>query len=239
VSMASILTIDCGNSVLKWGLHRDGAWVRQDAAPLGAIVGLDPQWRALGPVDRIVISNVAGQAVGAEIERLVARWPVRPIHVVPKRSECGVVNGYEQPERLGADRWAALIGARSIERAPCLVVDAGTATTADILGADGTFRGGVILPGIDLMKRALAQHAAQLPLSEGHVVPEPRRTVDAIETGCLLAQAGAIERLHAGMEPGARCLLSGGNAPKIARALRIEARVVDNLVLEGLLKIGA
>jgi type III pantothenate kinase len=235
--MASVLAIDCGNTVMKWGLHRDGAWVRRDAVPLGAIVRLEPQWRALGPVDKIVVSNVAGHAVGLEIERLVARWPVLPVHVVAKRSECGVVNGYDRPEQLGADRWAALIGARAMERGACLVVDAGTATTADILGADGSFRGGVILPGIELMKRALAQHAAQLPLSEGDMVAEPRRTADAIETGCLLAQAGAIERLHAGMEPGARCLLSGGNAAKIARALRIEARVVDNLVLEGLLKI--
>jgi len=235
--MASLLAIDCGNSVLKWGLHRDGAWERGDAVPLGALVRLEPQWRALGTVDKIVVSNVAGHAVGVEIERLIARWPAPVIHVVPKAAECGVINRYEPPERLGADRWAALIGARGLERRACLVVDAGTATTADILGADGTFRGGVILPGIDLMKRALAQHAAQLSLAEGQVVAEPKRTADAIETGCVLAQAGAIERLHAGMERGAACVLSGGNAAKIASALRIETRLVDNLVLEGLLRI--
>lgn len=235
--MASLLAIDCGNSVLKWGLHRDGAWQRKDAVPLGALIRLEPQWRALGTLDKIAVSNVAGQAVGLEIERLIARWPAPVIHVAPKPSECGVVNRYEPPERLGADRWAALIGARALERGACLVVDAGTATTADMLGADGVFRGGVILPGIDLMKRALAQHAAQLSLAEGHVVGEPRRTADAIETGCVLAQAGAIERLHAGMEPGAACVLSGGNAAKIATALRIETRLVDNLVLEGLLRI--
>ncbi len=159
------------------------------------------------------------------------------VRVTAAASACGVTNTYEPPERLGADRWAALIGARALERGACLVVDAGTATTADILGADGAFRGGVILPGVNLMKRALAQHAAQLPLSEGRLVAEPRRTADAIETGCLLAQAGVIERLHAGMEAGARCLVSGGNAAAIARTLRIEARVVDNLVLEGLIRI--
>jgi type III pantothenate kinase len=235
--MASVLAIDCGNSFLKWGLHRGGAWVRQDGVPLGALVRLEPQWRALGAVDRIVVSNVAGHAVGLEIEGLIARWSAPAIHVAAPASACGVTNTYEPPERLGADRWAALVGARALERGACLVVDAGTATTADILGADGTFRGGVILPGVDLMKRALAQHAAQLPLAQGSVVAEPRRTVDAIETGCLLAQAGAIERLYAGMEAGARCLVSGGNAAGIARALRIEARVVDNLVLEGLLRI--
>jgi len=62
--MASLLAIDCGNSVLKWGLHRDGAWERGDAVPLCALVRLEPQWRALGTVDKIVVSNVAGHAVG-------------------------------------------------------------------------------------------------------------------------------------------------------------------------------
>jgi type III pantothenate kinase len=232
-----VLAIDCGNSRLKWGLHRDGAWRHKDGVPLGAIVGLEPQWRALGALDKIVVSNVAGQAVGLEIGQMLARWPVKPIWVVPKPAECGVVNAYEQPERLGADRWAALIGARALERGACLVVDAGTATTADMLSADGTFTGGAIFPGVSLMKRSLAQHAGQLPLSEGRLVPEPKNTQDAIETGCLLAQAGAVERLHAQMGPGARCLISGGNAATIAKVLRIEARVVDNLVLEGLLKI--
>jgi type III pantothenate kinase len=238
VTMAGpVLAIDCGNSRLKWGLHRDGAWLRQDSVPLGAIVRLEPQWRELGAVDKVVVSNVAGHAVGLEIEQLLARWPVEPLRVAPRRSQCGVVNGYEEPERLGADRWAALIGARALEPGPCLVVDAGTATTADMLAADGTFTGGVIFPGVSLMKRALAQHAAQLFLAEGRFVPEPRNTRDAIETGCLLAQAGAIERVHASMAPGARCLVSGGNAAKIVPVLRIQARVVDNLVLEGLLKI--
>jgi type III pantothenate kinase len=235
--MATVLAIDCGNTQLKWGLHRDGAWAERGSVPLGAIVRLEPHWRGLGAVDKIVVSNVAGHAVGLEIEQLLARWPVEPLRVVAKRSECGVVNGYDEPERLGADRWAALIGARALEPGACLVVDAGTATTADMLSADGTFTGGVILPGVSLMKRALAQHAAQLLLSEGRFVPEPRNTQDAIETGCLLAQAGAVESVHARMGPGARCLISGGNAGKIAPVLRIEARVVDNLVLEGLLKI--
>jgi len=235
--MASVLAIDCGNSILKWGLHRDGAWVRKDGVPLGALLRLEPQWRSLEPVDKIVVSNVAGHALGLEIERLIARWQAPVVHVTASPAACGVTNTYEPPERLGADRWAALVGARAIENGACLVVDAGTATTADMLGADGTFRGGIILPGIDLMKRALTQHAAQLSLSEGNVVAEPRRTADAIETGCALAQAAAIERLHAGMDAGARCLVSGGNAAKVVRALRIETRVVDNLVLEGLLRL--
>jgi type III pantothenate kinase len=65
----------------------------------------------------------------------------------------------------------------------------------------------------------------------------PRNTADAIESGCLLAQAGAIERAFAAMEPGATCVLAGGAAGRIAPHLSIPVRLVDNLVLEGLVRI--
>ena len=85
----------------------------------------------------------------------------------------GVRNGYARPAQLGADRWAALVGAWNQERRPCLVVNAGTALTIDVLLEDperpghGYFAGGCILPGFDLMRGALNRHTAQLPLAEG------------------------------------------------------------------------
>jgi type III pantothenate kinase len=117
------------------------------------------------------------------------------------------------------------------------VVTAGTATTADVLRSDGTFVGGAILPGLELMKRSLAHDTAGLPLAKGRFSMRPRNTADAIETGCLLAQAAAIERLFATMEPGAACVLAGGAASRIAPHLGIRVRLVDNLVLEGLVRI--
>jgi len=71
----------------------------------------------------------------------------------------------------------------------------------------------------------------------GRFSGKPRGTADAIETGCLLAQAGAIERMFETTESGAVCLLAGGAASRIARHLSIPVRVVDNLVLEGLVRI--
>ena len=160
-----------------------------------------------------------------------------PTWVKAKRRECGVTNGYGRPDRLGADRWAALIGAWSILRGPCLVVTAGTATTVDILRGDGRFVGGAIIPGLELMKRSLARNTAGLPLARGRFSAEPRNTADAIETGCLLAQAGAIERAFATVEQGAACVLAGGAARRIVVHLGIPVRLVDNLVLEGLVRI--
>jgi type III pantothenate kinase len=234
-----ILAIDCGNTRLKWGLRDGAAWRKTGAVPLAELSGLESGWRRIAAPDAIVICNVAGGAARKRIEKLLSRWRVAPVWVKPKRSECGVTNAYSDPGRLGADRWAALIGAWSLRRGPCLVVMAGTATTADILEGDGTFAGGAILPGLDLMRRSLADNTAGLPLAKGRFSEAPRNTADAIETGCLLAQAGAIERMLAGLRGGASCVLSGGAAQAIAERLRAPVRIVDNLVLEGAARIAA
>jgi type III pantothenate kinase len=154
--------------------------------------------------------------------------------------QCGVRNLYEEPQRLGADRWAALIAARHLHPGAALVVCAGTATTADILDHEGTFQGGLILPGLDLMLQSLARNTAQLPLAVGRFAGLPRNTADAIVSGCLHAQAGAIERMFAQVAsyPDAICLVSGGAAPQLFDLLRIPKRQAANLVLEGLVRIG-
>lgn len=234
-----ILAVDCGNTRLKWGLHEAGTWRRTGAAAVEELGGLERRWKGLPAVDKVVIANVAGVSARAMLGGIFSRLRYRAVWVEAKRRECGVTNGYSMPAQLGADRWAALIGAWSFERGPCLVVMAGTATTADILKSDGKFAGGAILPGLDMMKGSLAKNTAGLASARGRFSLLPRRTADAIETGCLLAQAGAVERMFATLERGAKCLLAGGAAARIAPHLRIRARKVENLVLEGLVRIAA
>lgn len=240
-----ILCVDCGNSRVKWGL-RDGLhWAARGSlansglASLGAAVAAA---RDGGPdVRRILACNVAGPAAEAAVEGLAAALGGRPEWVVGEAERCGVRNGYARPGQLGADRWAALIGARSLHRGPCLVVCAGTATTVDVLLADGLFAGGLILPGLELMRRALARETAGLPLAAGSLVPLPRNTDDAIASGCLQATLGAVERMFAPLAAAgadALCLLSGGAAAALAPHLRLPHEAVDDLVLEGLARIG-
>ena len=121
--------------------------------------------------------------------------------------------------------------------APCVVVMAGTATTIDTLDGGGRFLGGFILPGLDLMHRSLARDTAALPLATGNYFVWPRCTDDAITSGCIEAQVGAIERAVARLGNGTTCLLSGGAAMVIGEHLGIQHRRVDNLVLEGLLQL--
>lgn len=233
-----ILCLDCGNTRLKWGLNENGQWLERGALPLTEIGMLRQVIATLPHPQRAIVCNVAG-AVMAEAITAALTMPL--LWATSRAEQCGVKNNYEDPAQLGADRWAALIGARRTHEGACLVVNAGTATTIDVLDAEGIFEGGLILPGVDLMRAALAGNTAQLPLASGQYKALPRNTADAIASGCLLATAGAIERIFARVSggSGAICLLSGGAADSFAPLLDIPLRRIDNLVLEGLACIGA
>jgi type III pantothenate kinase len=244
------LLIDIGNTFLKWGLFRNGArgGARENRLETGHVLlaeipALAQQFAKFRVPAQIVISNVAGTRVRATTMRVLEVWPdaPAPYWLIPQAQQCGVVNHYRNPAQLGSDRWAALIGARELAGArPALVVVCGTATTIDFLTAAGDFTGGVILPGVGLMLRALHENTAALPDSDGEYVDNPTQTVDAIASGCQHAQAGAIERLyhlHAQREPDLVCVLSGGAARALSPRLTIPFELHDNLVLEGLYRV--
>ena len=239
-----IVAIDAGNTRIKWGVHDGSVWLERGALPTSEAASLTEVSFDWPEAARIVACNVAGESVEKAIENalcaLSASRFAPPLWLRSSANQSGVHNSYEQPERLGADRWAALIGARAQRLTDCLVVCAGTATTVDWLDASGRFRGGLILPGVDLMRASLARNTAQLPLAEGEFRCEPRNTIDAIASGCLHAQIGAIERMFAKLsaEPGAICLLTGGAAKRISPYLSIPFQLTDNLILDGLVRFG-
>lgn len=235
-----VVAIDAGNTRLKWGLHDGAGWADKGVLATSDAVWLSEavdEWPAHA---RIVVCNVAGPVVAKVISAKLAERHADIVWLQASAEACGVRNTYDCPEQLGADRWAALIGARAQRTGACLVVCAGTATTIDLLDASGEFSGGLILPGFDLMRAALARNTAQLPLAEGEFRATPRNTMDAIVSGCLHAQAGAIERMFSGIagEPGALCILTGGGAARLAPHLNIPLQLTDNLILDGLVRFG-
>lgn len=235
-----IVCIDSGNTRIKWGVRERGQWLAQGVvahAEVPDLRTLVSDWKP----QAVLLANVAGPEAGTAIQLALAEWKPLLTEIKASATSCGVINGYENPARLGVDRWCALLGARGLILDPCLVVMAGTATTIDTLDAAGQFLGGLIVPGLDLMRRSLARDTAGLPLAQGQHAAHPRNTDDAIVSGCLEAQAGAIERAYARIanKPGAVCLLSGGAAQLLATHLSIPHRLIDNLVLEGLARLGA
>lgn len=239
-----------------------GQWVAGEPAGENAAEGVPGEdaaarWAALARPGGAWISNVAGDAVGAWLAASIeARWPGLPVRFVRARAaQCGVVNGYGAPERLGSDRWAGLIGAHAAYPGEALLIATlGTATTLEALTADGRFVGGMIAPGWSLMMRSLGEHTAQLPTLEGDAVPAlvgdalaqrwfATDTRRAITAGSLLAQAGLIERawreLSQAWGAPVRLVLAGGAAKDVGAVLSVPYTGHDSLVLSGLALIAA
>lgn len=237
-----VLAIDAGNSRIKWGLAEDGGWRERGVVATADANTLAKALAHLAAPERIVVSNVAGERAARAIDAGVQRFGVSAYRVTGRAEQCGVKSGYADPQQLGPDRWAALVGARVLSDGPCVVVNAGTTMTVDALSAEGLFLGGYIVAGYALMRGALAANTAGLALQEGRFSFFPDNTGDAIASGALNALAGAVERMvryvsEAG-EAEPIVLLSGGDASLVAPLLNERVQVVDNLVLEGLMRIG-
>ena len=245
--MSNVLVIDIGNSRMKWGLHGPHGWSALGVTPnsdIGTLALRD--WHNLARPLRVVGVNVAGEAARVRVEAQLTRWRLVPEWLTASASACGVTNGYALPSQLGADRWASLIAAwqRSniTELFPpaCVVVNAGTAVTIDVLDAQGVFRGGLILPGVRLMLQTLAENTAALKSAPGEFRDFPDNTADALHSGAMQAICGAVEQMRRQIDTNpaqVRVYLAGGAAMELAPHLNPPIEVVDNLVLEGVLAL--
>jgi len=237
----NILAIDSGNSRIKWGCSDGRHWIAQSWLASAQADKLGADLAVLPPPDKIIVSNVAGKAVRELIQAGLGQFAVRPTWIHSAASQCGITSSYQDPAQLGSDRWAALIGSWHQFRGPCVIVNAGTTMTVDALSDEGVFLGGFIVPGADLMRESLAHKAAQLELQEGRFAYFPDCTADAIMSGTINALAGAVDRMLQYMAQAGQdsplVVLSGGGAALFGAQLNVRVEVVDNLVLEGLLRI--
>ncbi|WP_269533696.1 type III pantothenate kinase [Chitinimonas sp. BJYL2] len=245
MSGAATLLLDAGNTRLKWALQQGAVRLHQGVADYADLSAWQAGLAALPAPAKAVGCNVAGPARAAALAALLAPLPIVWLQAAAEQG--GLRNHYREPARLGADRWAALLGARRHHTGDTVVVMAGTAMTVDALSREGDFLGGIIVPGFRLMRAALAQGTADLGLPEGDAVDFPRSTGEAIVNGALLALTGAIlqmqQRLSQRTGRTATVLLSGGDAdvlaPQLQAALAVPLIAVDNLVLDGLAQLGA
>jgi type III pantothenate kinase len=238
-----MLLVDVGNSRIKWGLARDqvisnhGALEYKDR-PLMEV--LASAWGDLEPPGRILIVNVAGSSLTESVNRYCHEHFRRdPEYVQTTPQACGVTNGYTQPAQLGADRWAAVIGAYHRYGGPTCVISCGTAITVDTVTHEGRHLGGLIAPGLGVMQRALAAAAPAIPKDPGDTVTlYARDTRTAITSGILYAAAGLLERATTEIQgqQGAQTkfLLTGGDAERVRSIVQGRFTPAPHLVLEGL-----
>lgn len=194
------------------------------------------------------IENVwMGAVSNQERMTLLSEWlsqtsvKIREVH--SEKTAFGVTNAYEQPETLGIDRWLAMIGAYSEQQRATLIIDAGTAITADWLNPDGSHLGGWIVPGVDLMQQAVIDRAPKVfrhhDGSWGKVNQLGLSTPDGLSNGCTNAMVGFIRQALAVTETELdwfdyRIIFSGGSTPLIPIELRRRGELRTELVLYGL-----
>ena len=261
--MSLYLLFDVGNTRLKWAAVESTQQPSERQKKLWAYSGsinsksLESQElraelsdyisKTLPKPDAIGFSCVAGQAAIENLKALFPQWSdIEWKEITGASTFQGMRTLYQDPSKLGADRWAAVIGARALSSVNTLIVNAGTATTIDLLGANGVHYGGWILPGIGMMQASLASNTAQLP----HVLREAYQgfatnTNNAIIGGCDAAQIGAIQcGIQVAKEmncPIERVWIDGGNAKILASELTklklptsLVTEPIDGLVLRGI-----
>lgn len=228
-----ILDLDIGNSRIKWRLNEQGrhAGVLLTSAGMGGLNLRDY------PVERVRVSSVVG-----EMEAPVMDWAWRQWRLVPEFARvedgaCGLVCGYSEPQRLGIDRWLAMLAAWADCGGALVVVDAGSALTVDAVTLHGRHIGGYILPGARATRGALGVGTAGVRVNErcDPDLAPGTNTSKAVENGFSAACIGLVR--HAlGLVGSTRVYLTGGDAERLAPLMDadLEVRREPELVLSGL-----
>lgn len=233
------LLVDMGNTRLKWAVMQDGWIVTGRALANHQITRheLIETWAMQTPPKRLAIACVGATPL---LERVLAvaveLWPtIEIVRVESQAHAFGVHNAYQQPEKLGVDRWLALVAVHNLHHSPACIVDCGTAITVDLIDAEGNHQGGLISPGLTLMKKSLAAGTEALQFHETNYVAGPANfTEAAIYSGTLSAAVGLIGHVLSKQPDGMPLILTGGDAEIIAAQLAIKPIVDTDLVLRGL-----
>lgn len=235
------LFVDVGNSAIKaWQVQCDQVLIGHAAQshngqPVPLILAL---LRGSG-IGEVVLANVLGGGVVEALGRALASTGIALRELKSVARLAGVPNGYQEPERLGVDRWLTVLAVAKPGRPAC-VVDCGTATTIDVIDGAGCHVGGYILPGLALMADSLRRGTVA---AHGHGqvsggIDPGRNTRDAIDHGAVLATVGAIERActAAGGTVPLRVVLTGGAGTLLLPHLRSPVSYEPDLVLAGMLR---
>lgn len=233
------LLLDVGNTRLKWieaegaSLSGGGA-VEHGGKPADALSRL-----AVDEPDAIHIASVAGPVNEIALTKTcLARWQQQPRFARSAAQHQGLVNGYADPQRLGVDRWLAMFAAWCTTRGACVVADAGTALTVDIIDASGQHLGGIIAAGLHTSEQAVLG-ATRFPAREKPLAIHAGLGLDTeacVRQGAMLSVLGAIERAAA-QAPGARRVITGGDAATLLPLLGAGWEHRPALIFEGLLEL--
>ncbi|WP_252177361.1 type III pantothenate kinase [Endozoicomonas sp. 4G] len=235
------LQLDAGNTRLKWRLVEGGAAVQS------GFINNDADWQIIlslllqewGTVHSVAISTVSGNTRLGQLLRILSEATgVEPFIAKTQKNFAGLTVIYKEVERMGVDRWLAMLAAQAHTlHGAKVVVSCGTAMTVDVVDGQGNHQGGFIVPGIRLMKKALAVNTANLDYIEH---PAEAMALGTVTSECInhgvLAMAVSLINETCLKWPGARLFLTGGDASLLQTHLKeeIEQVLIEELVLDGL-----
>lgn len=233
-----ILLVDAGNTCLKWRLFDDRI-VAAGRLKNDAVATLAEQVSTYGAPMRMAVSCVARPEIIADLNKLADKWGIKLCIAATLPQQCGVTCGYSEHQQMGVDRWLAVIAAFAQYQA-CVVVDAGSAITVDLVDEHGNHRGGYIVPGFGKMRHSLFQGTSQvkvtsLGVGEKQLLPGIS-TEQAVSHGLYAMVSGLIDKsleLLGQESDGVRLVITGGDAA-LVKSLGFAGTVVENLVLDGL-----
>jgi type III pantothenate kinase len=251
-----LLAVDAGNTNVTLGLFRAGELIttrRAATQPRQTPDELEHTLDALMRLDDVTFSDISSlvlasvvPAVTASLEAIAARRD-RPL-LIASPGTIPIAVRVDRPGDVGADRLVNALAAGRLHGTPAVVVDLGTATTFDCVGADGAYVGGAIAPGLELGLEALATRTAKLPRVELRTPDRviARDTVTAIQSGAVLGYqalvSGLLARIRgelaeqAGVAPNdVRAILTGGlSGAAWARGVTGADAIEPDLTLRGL-----
>jgi len=261
----TILVVDAGNTRIKWAILSQGVLDnalsntgQTERPPHSADhfqTFAEQYWTPLVRPARVLVANVAGADFSETLAAWVKQaWDIEAEFVVPQRSAYGINNAYLDPQKLGVDRWASMIAThRSIQegrgrkaKGAVCVIGCGTAITFDVLTASGEHQGGLIVPGLTLMRRALLENTQDIlnkmgdamSAASGETAILARDTQGGVNGGTLYTAIAVIDRvtadLAAELGKGMTCVITGGDAPALLPLLAGVYRHEPLLVLQGL-----
>lgn len=239
-----LLEADLGNSRCKWRIIDDHGQVKEQGScvDLAGFEGLPLDY----PLSRARAVSVAPEQCSAALAEVLRREFSVELELAKPAAQLGPVkNAYPQPERLGMDRWAAVVAAYQQCHGAVMVIDAGTAVTVDLVDRSGQHLGGYIVPGEWLMKTSLYQGTEQIAAADvdADSLEFANDTDRAVMHGINAAQLGlvylAVEQANQQVGNDFVILLCGGGAIKLNTLIQQlpvfpEVQYMPDLVLEGL-----
>ena len=233
------LLVDLGNTRLKWAMANGLDLITGTPLENAKIdrTALVEAWQGLAVPDQLAISCV-GSGQLFELVSWVAQelWPYVSIYRAKSQAKgFGVTNAYQEPEKLGVDRWLAIIAGYYHYNNGFCIVDCGTAITVDVVDPSGRHLGGLISPGLRLMKEALGKGTENLnPSHEAYPFGLANFTDAAVYNGSISAACGLIEFVLKNQPDSIPLLLTGGDSNIIAAHLSSPFIFEPDLVLKGL-----